>query len=524
MNSRTITETQKFTSDIVWVTLSQALINLIGLVTLPALTKCYSSEIYGVWVQMLVTVGLLAPILTLQFATATVRFLAAEEDKEERRRALGTMLWPVLAFTCLTLVVSLLLRQNLSILMFASPEYASLIPLTFLWAAVEALFSLSLSYLRARGQIKKLSVIQMAFAVVKMAVIVILATKGYSLGWIVTFIIVGEALFIAMVFGMIIKEIGFPKPASEGLKHYLSFSVPQIPAGVLIWVLVASDRYFITHLLNLSQAGTYSASYALGSLISSFYVPIGFVLFPSVSKFWEQEEPLKVKSYFEYSTRLFLALAIPTAAGLYILSQPVLGILTTSEYMVGGSLVLLVALGAIFLGIYQMNVYIILLVQQTKWLPLMIGIAAATSAGINLALIPKVGIMGAAISAIVSYFILAAIVTVWAGRAISYKMDFKFLGKVVLATFVMAFCLRFMPTASIWYIILAMIAGAAIFALGLWLLRAFSAQDRKLIREAVSGMNPRLWRGKSIGDNSSTRNEEQSIVKQGEDKESQAKQ
>jgi len=156
---------------------------------------------------------------------------------------------------------------------------------------------------------------------------------------------------------------------------------------------------------------------------------------------------------------------------------------------------LLVALGTIFLGIYQMNVYVILLVKQTKWLPLMIGVAAATNAGINIALIPRIGIMGAAISTIVSYFVLAAIVTLWARKAVGYEIDLKFLGKVIIATLAMACCLRFIPASSIWGIILAMIAGAAIFALGLFLSRAFSREDRRLIRQAISGLSPRFWKG-----------------------------
>jgi len=497
MDRQAITETQKFTTDVLWIALSQIFVLLIGLVTLPALTKSYSTDIYGVWAQMLVTISLLTPILTLQFATATVRFLAGEEDTEKRRRIFGVMLWPILAFSLLVLAISVVLKQNLSILLFATPEYAPLIPLTFLWAVMQALFSFSLSYLRARGKIKRLSLVQLPLAAVKMAVIVLLATRGYSLGWIVAFIIVGEAVFVATVFGMIIREIGFPKPGLQGLRHYLSFSVPQIPAGALLWIVNASDRYFITHLLDLSQTGTYSASYTLGSLVSLFYAPIGFVLLPSVSKFWERRELTKTRNYFEYSTRLFLALAIPATAGLYILSQPVLGILTTSEYMVGGGLVLLVALGTIFLGLYQINAYIVLLVQQTKWLPLMIGVAAAVNAGINIALIPKIGIMAAGISTIVSYLILATIVMLWTRRALSYKVDFKFLGKVVGATVIMAACLRFIPTSSAWRLILAIIAGAAIFALMLWLLRAFSPQDKKLIRETLLGLNPKMMaRGK----------------------------
>ncbi|MCK4403263.1 MAG: flippase [Dehalococcoidia bacterium] len=517
MSFRNTSESQKFSSDVIWVAISQVFILLTGLVTLPALTKSYSPETYGVWVQMLVTVGLLTPILTLQFATATVRFLAAGEGKEKRRHVFGTMLWPILAFVCLVFIVSLLLRQNLSIFLFASPRYISLVPLAFLWASTEALFSFSLSYLRARGKIKRLSVIQLALAIAKMAIIVSLVTTGHGLGWIVTFIIVGEALFIGTVFSMIIREIGFPKPAFEGLKHYLSFSIPQIPSGILLWIISASDRYFITHLLSLSHTGIYSASYTLGTLIALFYSPISFVLFPTVARLWEQKEPSRVRNYMEYSTKFFLTLAIPGTVGLYILSQPLLGILATTEYMAGGSLVLLVALGTILLGIYQMNVYIILLVQQTKWLPLMIGVAAVTNAGINLALIPKIGIMAAAISTIVSYFILATIVTVWARRTISYKVDLKFLSKVLGATLVMAFCLRFMPTASVYYVALAIIAGVAVFTLGLWLSKAFSTRDRRLIREVISGLNPRLWTPESPGQNPPTSNERDSAEQQGED-------
>ena len=74
-------------------------------------------------------------------------------------------------------------------------------------------------------------------------------------------------------------------------------------------------------------------------------------------------------------------------------------------------------------------------------------------------------------------------------------MDFKFLGKVVGATVIMAFCLRFIPATSVLGVISAIVAGAAIFAFGLWLLKAFSAQDRKLIKETVSGLNPKLLRG-----------------------------
>ena len=493
MNTQSLTRSQKFTSDIVWVAISGILISLTGLLTLPALTRFFPVEIFGVWVQISVTVGLLTPVMTLHLKTAMVRFLPGEEDKDKRRQAFGAMVSFVLTFACFVLFIALWLSEELSVFLFADPKYAHFIPLAFLWILTGALFSLGISYLRARGNIKKLSVIQVANTVVRMALIVTLAIAGYRLELIVLSIIITEALFLSLVFGMIVNEVGIPHPSFQGIKSYLSFSAPMIPSGALFWVITSSDRFFITHLLSLSEAGIYSVSHTLGSLVSLFWVPIGFVLFPMVSKLWEQNDLAKVKNYFEYSTKLFLTLAIPAAVGLHILSQPLIGILTTAEFMVGGGLVFLIALGTVLLGLWQINNYIILLVEKTKWLPLIIGLAALINAGINMVLIPQVGIMGAAISTIVSCFVLSAIVTVWARRAISYKLDFKFLSKVVLSALLMAFCLRFIEIGSDLSIILGVIAGASIFALGLLLLRAFSKQDRSLVREALSGLNPRLW-------------------------------
>ena len=487
MNNQPVAEPQKFASDILWVGVSHLLMLLTQLVTLVAITKNYSLETYGAWAQMAVTVTVMVPVLTLTLGNATVRFLAAEDDTEKRRHVFGAMLWPVLAFVCLVLVISLLLRQSLSIFLFAEPEYAYLVPLTFLWASVEALFSFSLSYLLASRKIRRYSVILLAFTATRMAVIVTLVMAGYSLGWIIVCIIAGVTVLLAVVFGMIVREIGLPKPAVEGLKGYLAFSVPQIPSGIVLWVIDASNKYFITHLLNLSQTGTYSASYTIGLLISVFYFPIHVVLFPTVSRLWEQKELSRVRSYFEYSNKVFLAVAIPGAAGLYILSQPLLAVFTSSDYMVGGGLVLLIALGIMLFGVYQINLYAILLVQQTKWLPLMVAIAVLTNAGINLALIPKIGIMGAAISTIVSYFILAAIVIVWSSKVISYRLDFRFLAKVIAGTLLMAFCLSFINIGGILGIIVTAVAGVSIFALALWLLRAFSSEDKKLIKEIILG-------------------------------------
>jgi O-antigen/teichoic acid export membrane protein len=301
-----------------------------------------------------------------------------------------------------------------------------------------------------------------------------------------------EAVFFCIIFGIIVRGTGFPIPNFSGLRSFLAFSVPQVPSGILLWIIASSDRYFITHFLDLSQTGVYSSSNVLGGVISLCFTPINYVLYPAVSKAWEQKRISEVKNYFEYSNKLFLTLAIPGAAGIAILSQPILTVLTTSQYLAGWELVLLVAIGTIFLGIYQNNAYIILLVKQTRWLPLMILVASATSLGVNFMLIPRIGILGAAISNIASYLVLAAIVSWWARKTINYHFDVKYLGKVIAATIMMSLCLYFLKTGGVWRIIAAIICGIIVFGIVLFVLRAFSRQDKILIKQTLGGRVP--WR------------------------------
>lgn len=489
---KTSSESFNFARDIIWVAASQVFSTLLGIVILPALTKSYTTATYGIWVQVSVTVGLISPLLTLQLGAAVIRFLAGEEDKAKRRRYFSSMLGAIIIFACLIFTVLMLLETQVSVFLFASPTYIIFVRLIFLWTFVDALFGFFLCYLRARDKIRIFSIILAVFSAAKMVLIVALASAGFKLEWLISCMIAVEAIFVIAVFSMIIGDMGLPMPNLAGLKAFLAFSVPQIPSGVLMWIIGASDRYFITHFLSLSQTSIYSTSDTLGGLIALFFSPISFVLLPIVSRLWDNKQTADVRIYLEYSTRLFLILAIPAAFGLALLSQPLLKILTTSQYLAGRELVLLVAFGTIFLGIYEINMYVILLIQQTKWLPLMILGAAVISIGINATLIPRIGIIGGAIATIVSYFVLAVIVTFWARKAISYRFDFKFLGKVIMAALVMALCLYFLKVNGVLGIILAIIAGIVIYGCALLVMKAFSQQDKRLAKQTLSGIIPWL--------------------------------
>ena len=491
INNR-VHEVQKFTRDTIWTFSGLGLQSLVGLVTVPLLAKSFHTELYGVWAQITVTTGLITPLLTLGLDVAYIRFLSGEENREKIRHALGTVIWPVLAIGCLILILSLFFRKSLSVVIFASPEYTAFVPVTFLWIFVYTMFGLSLCYYKALRRIKRVAVTQMGCAMLQMVILAILAVSGFTLTWIILSNIVIQGLFVVLSFGLIFLETGMPTLNFHRLKGYVLFSIPTLPSHLVLWIMDSGTRYFIAHILGISQTGIYSVSWSLVNLCAFFITPIAVNVFYTISGLWEKGEVQKVKSYLEYSNKIFLTLAIPTVVGITILSQPLLKILTTSEFLTSEGLVLLLGIGIIFSGVYQISVYVIFLIKQTKWLPFVIAIASIISMGSNLVLISRIGILGAAVSSAISYFVLATIVTLWARRAIRYTVDLKFLIKVVAGSLVMALCLYLIRFDGVFGIILAVIAGAAIFGIALFLMRAFSAQEMQLIKGTISGLVPRL--------------------------------
>jgi O-antigen/teichoic acid export membrane protein len=490
--SKTIDESIKFTRDMISVMLFQITTTLLSLITLPIFTKSYSAQIYGIWTQINLTNVLIGPILTLQFSVAIIRYLAGEEDKTKRQHSLGAMLCTIFIFSVFVLAFSIAFASQLSNFLFASHDYVNFVLLTFLWTFVDALFIFFISYLRARSKIITTSWIQVSFTISHMIVIVFIASLSLGLQWIITSILGVDLLFTIGTLALIIRQDGLPLPTLKGIKKFLLFSIPQIPTGLLIWITASSDRFFITHYIGLTETAIYSCSDLLGAMIGLFSFPICFVLLPVVSKAWEQNRRDDVKNYFEYSIKIFLTLAIPGAVGLAMLAEPVLKIITTSEYLAGWQLVLLVSIGTIFQSLASIFVFTVYLVEKTKWIPLASLISAIISICANYYLIPRIGIIGGAVATIASYFVLASIYFIWTRKIVTLSINILYLVKVVFATMPMALFLYCLKADSVLRIILVIIGGTVIFALSIFLLRPFTEQDKKLITRVLGGLIPWL--------------------------------
>jgi len=222
---------------------------------------------------------------------------------------------------------------------------------------------------------------------------------------------------------------------------------------------------------------------------------LGFVLPPTVSRLYDEGRLNEVRTHLSYSLKYFLALAIPFVFGATILAEPVLRLFTTAEIAAQGYFVLpLVALSILFFGAYVVVAHILVVAKKTKVLGLIWVIAAVVNLGLNILIVPWLGILGAAVTTLVAYSLALGIGSYYSFKEFRFNIDWRFIIKSVLASAMMSWVIWLMRPQGDLGTIIAVLAGATVYGLALLLLKGFKREEifffRGLLRRSLPAANP----------------------------------
>ncbi len=239
---------------------------------------------------------------------------------------------------------------------------------------------------------------------------------------IILFVVVLDLGVVGVVLGSAISALtaaagGFALLARDGrlgigldrrlVRHMLVFSLPLVPASVASWTLNLSDRYLIAAFDGAAAVGTYSAGYTVGLAINALAIS-PFTLAWGAA-YWEISRQDDARAVIGRVLTGFTALASFAALGLAALSTDVFRLLLTPEFEPGRYITPFSAFAYVLYGTFTIATTGLNLESQTRRLPLVMGAVAAGNVALNLVLIPWLGYLGAAVSTIVSYGLLAVV-------------------------------------------------------------------------------------------------------------------
>ena len=477
---------KKFAKSVGIAASTEILLRLKDFALMPIITKTLGAINYGVWAQVGIITSLIQPIATMGLPNGLYRYLPGKE-KLLVRREYYTVIVIVLISTLFWCALIFLLSKRIASIFFETTENAVFVALAGVSVVVGSLKYLFTSYFRLLTWAKTYSLFILieAFGI---AVLVGFAVyRGYGILGAV-YVQLGVLTLIALLASVVVFcNLGLALPTSQGLKKYFAYGVPLIPTSWFLWVMNSSDRFVISYYLGLKDVGLYSLVYNIGYFLVGFiFNPIFLFYSPMVAQLWNEGKREKVREMMEYTVKYGLLLAIPAIFGFYVLGKPLLLLLSTEEFVGGVSLIPFVSVGYIFFLLSAFYEIVIGLAEKTRVVPLVFGSCAALNIALNILMVPRIGILGAALATTISFGAQISFYGIYSRRFFKFKLCMVFIVKSILASTVMASCIYFLiPHSSIMGILLSFVIGAFLYFGMLFLMRSFSRRELLFFRSLV---------------------------------------
>lgn len=484
---------QKFTKDTIIVGVTQLSLMLKGLILLPVITKLLGVANYGIWVQVGVTLSLIGGLTGIG-SFAFIRFFAGETNKEKIRNGFFSLLIFIFSLSCLVALILFFFATPLAETLFGGREAANIVRLSALILPFFSVNSLFFFFFRTFRKMKLYGLLLLVQSYAEIGIVMVLILRGGGIfGVVLAMLITYLASELVMLF-LIVREVGLGFPPISSfvkMKDYLRFDLPFLPSNLCLWIANTSDRYVIAIFLGIAATGIYSAGYTLGAITMLYLGPLNIVLVPALAHLYDNNKIQEVKNHLTYSLKYFLLLAIPSAAGLSLLAKPVLQVLTTPEFATAGSTVVpLVAASMILRGAGGIITQPINLVKRTGIVGIAWGIAAALNLGLNLFLIPRWGIIAAAITTLLSFAVASTLTSYVSFKYLKFDIDWMFILKSLFATAVMSIVILLFNPTGLPVLLYTVAIGAMAYFVMIYLMKGLTPEEISFFKNLVLSLKP----------------------------------
>jgi len=416
----------------------------LSLFLVPVYTRVLSPADYGSLDLLTVFAGIINLTIALEVSQGVARFYAGEQVPERKVAYASSAFWFTLACYSVFAVTMLALADPLSgwIMGQAGLETAFQIGILYIW--INGLFYLIQNQFRWELRSKNYAVVSLLMSFVTAGVSVWLA---YGLHWGL------DGLLIGMVAGSLSGTVlglwwlrssfRFRFDVAR-LREMLVFSTPLVFSGIAVWVSLYIDRLMINHFLTIEEVGLYGIGYRLASIAGLVMVGFQGALTPLVYTYYpEADTPRQLARIF----RLFLVFALMVFLGLSLFASEILRIMTTPAFY-GSAVVVVYLVPALLLA----NMYIfapgIGIAKRTHYLIWINTGGALLNGALNYALIPVLGIVGAALATMLNYFVVFTAYMVLSQRLYRVPHRWRSILAAVLVAGALAWWMPWFPLAG----------------------------------------------------------------------------
>lgn len=462
----------------------------ISFLMLPVYTRFLTPADYGVMELIGMTLDFIAIIAGAQIAVGIFRYYHKAETDSERRAVVSTALLGMGLSYALVGVMTWLLADPISTLVFGSAVHGELIRIASVTLAFQSLMTVPLAYARVRDRSTLFVMANFARLVIGLGFnILFLVFLGMGVkGVLLSSLIASTAVGVWLAVG-VFRDVGFHF-SRAATRDLLRYGLPMIATSIATFITTFGDRYFLQAAGDTAAVGIYSLAYTFGFMLAV----IGYVPFMQV---WEAKR-------FEVAKRpdrdavlaqgfLYLnVLMLTVAVGIALFINDLLRVMTSPAFYAAGALVPLILVAYVLQGWTALQDIGILVRERTEFVTLANWIAAAVAILGYALLVPRWLGWGAAIATVFAFLVRHVLIYVISQRL--WPVRYRWVPVVRLSMLAVAAALvgLLVPRDSL---LLSIALHAALFAaylVALWHVGILSADDKRMVSTRARAIGAQL--------------------------------
>lgn len=400
---------KKLTVNTLILTIGTVGSKIVTFLMLPFYTNVLSTVEYGTIDLLLQTGSFLVPIFTIGIAVAITRFGLDDQYDKKDVFTTGLACYGLGLIVCLLLSLIAGIAFSLPGIRFLDQteniwRYGIWIPILIISSGLHSICG---SFVRAEEKLRVYTITGILNTVCNVLLMVLflkflrLGIGGYMLSVIIADIV--SVLFLA-VSSKLWRFVNFKKLHIPTARAMVKFSIPLIPATISWWIINMSDRFMILMFIGASANGIYSVAAKIPSIVT--------ILAGVFMEAWQVSiigNKTEQSHFFSNIMRSYQSLLFIAAGLVTMLSRFIIAHMTSADYYEAWQYVPLLLCSTVFscLATFIGSIYTVEKKSVSHLVTTLIG--AASNIVLNLMLIPRFGISGAAIATFASFMLVFVI-------------------------------------------------------------------------------------------------------------------
>ena len=435
-------EHKKFTFDVGWAFLSSVVTLFIGFILSVVIARWLGANDLGLYRMTLTIYGVVTLVATFGIPSALIKYIAEYKEDEEKLNQTTSCGFINAVIIGLIAAIAIFFFAPFLAGIFKMPELSTLLKITAIALPFASLYSSQSGLLTGLRKMKYFAVLMAGHSVLMCILIVTLVLLGFGVeGAISGFAIsVAGACFLGSILSKKFFKLSV-RHHIQNTKKILSFGGKIFSAGAISQINYQADIILIGYFLTATQVGYYAVAVALSRFFWIIPQSIQRIVYPTASEYWSNNNHAALQKMVDKSMKYTACALIPMGLGVGFFANDIITTIYGEKFIHAVLPLLILIIGTVINGIPKSLGGTIAAVNRPDLEPKKMICSASVNVVLNILLIPRFGITGAAIATMCSLLIGGALHLFLTIRLTKVKINFAWYAKLgIISLFIILVC------------------------------------------------------------------------------------